>query len=43
MWQFTYWFSRLNKKKKGTINPTNDDDKCFQYAIAIALNHKKLE
>ena len=33
----------MNKKKKGTINPTNDDDKCFQYAIAIVLNHKKLE
>ena len=26
------------KKKKATICPKNDDDKCFQYAAIIALN-----
>ena len=26
------------KDKKSTINPTNNDDKCFQYAVTIALN-----
>ena len=30
------------KNKKCTINPQNKDDKCFQYAAAIALNHKKI-
>ena len=29
------------KKKKATINPKNKDDKCFQYAATIALNHEK--
>ena len=28
------------KKKKAIINPKNDDDKCFQYATIITLNHK---
>ena len=26
------------KNKKATINPKNNDDKCFQYAITLALN-----
>ena len=26
------------KKKKATINPKNEDDKCFQYAAIFALN-----
>ena len=29
--------------KKATINPKNNDDKCFQYAITVALNHQKIE
>ena len=28
------------KKKKATINPKNEDDKCFQYAAAVALNYE---
>ena len=28
------------KNKKATINPENNDDKCFQYALTVALNHK---
>ena len=38
VWQFIYWFSRLYKKEKATINPKNDDNKCFNYATTIALN-----
>ena len=31
------------KNKKATINPQNkDDDKCFQYAVTIALNYDKI-
>ena len=30
----------LKNKKKTTINPKNNDDKCFQYAITVALNHQ---
>ena len=29
------------KNKKATINPKNKDDKCFQYAVTIALNYDK--
>ena len=28
----------LDEKKKSTINPKNEDDKCLQYAAAVALN-----
>ena len=28
--------------KKSTINPKNNDYKCFQYAITVALNHDKI-
>ena len=31
------------KNKKATINPKNNDDKCFQYAIIAALNHEKFK
>ena len=30
------------KNKKATINPINDDDKCFQYAATVTLNHKEI-
>ena len=26
------------KIKKGTINPENNDDNCFQYVLTVALN-----
>ena len=29
------------KNKKVTINPKNNDDKCFQYALTVALNYQK--
>ena len=28
------------RKKKATINPKNNNDKCFQYAVTRALNHE---
>ena len=31
------------KKKKPTINPKNNDDKCFQYAVTLALNLDKIK
>ena len=32
------------QNKKATINPQNkDDDKCFQYAVKIALNYDRIE
>ena len=31
------------KNKKGTINPRNEDDTCFQYAATVALNYKEIE
>ena len=30
------------KRKKLTINPINNDDKCFQYAVTLALNLDKI-
>ena len=31
------------KNKKTTINPKNEDDKCFQYAAAAALTYEEIE
>ena len=31
------------ENKRGTINPQNNDDKCLQYAITVALNHQNIE
>ena len=30
------------KNKKSTINPKNNDYKCFQYPATVALNHNKI-
>ena len=30
------------KNKLSTINPKNNDYKCFQYAVNLALNHDKI-
>ena len=29
------------KNKKATTNPENNDDKCFQYALTVALNYEQ--
>ena len=31
------------KDKKSTINPKNNDHKCFQYAVTLALNLDKIK
>ena len=31
------------KSKKATINPKNKDDKCFRYALTVALNYKQIK
>ena len=31
------------KNKKTAINPKNDDGKCFQYALNVALDHEQIE
>ena len=32
------------KNKMATINPQNKkDDKCFQYAVTVALNHEQIK
>ena len=31
------------KNKKAAINPKNDDDKCFQYALTVALNYQNIK
>ena len=34
---------KWSKNKKATINPKNNDDKCFQYAITAALSYKQIK
>ena len=31
------------KNKKATINPKYKDDKCFQYALTVALNYEQIK
>ena len=31
------------KDKKSIIDPKNNDHKCFQYAVTLALNHDKID
>ena len=31
------------KNKKATINPKNNDDNCFQYALTVVLNYQEIE
>ena len=31
------------KNKKETINPKNNDKKCFQYPVTVALNHEQIK
>ena len=43
MWLFIICSPDGIKKKTATINPKNEDDKCFQYAVTIALNYGEIE
>ena len=36
-------YSDWIKKKKATINPKKRDDKCFQYAVRVALKYGEIE
>ena len=31
------------KNKKATINPKNNDNKCFQYAVIVAINYQNIK
>ena len=31
------------KKEKSEINPENNDNRCFQYALTVALNHEQIK
>ena len=31
------------KNKKSTLNPKSSDDKCFQYAVTVALSHEQIK
>ena len=31
------------KNKKPTINPKNNEDKCLQYVVTVALNHEQIK
>ena len=33
----------MAKNEKSTINPTNNDDKCFQYAVNVALSYEQIK
>ena len=37
------WLKDVNYVKMSTINPKNNDDKCFQYAVTLALNLDKIK
>ena len=36
-------FPKWLKDKKSTINPKNNDHKCFQYALTLALNLNNID
>ena len=33
----------MAKSKKATINPKNNDGKCFQFALTVALNYAQIK
>ena len=35
--------SKWLKNRKATVNPNNKDDRCFQYALTVALNHEQIK
>ena len=39
--QYNDFFIGL-KNKKTTINPANDNDKCFQYTITVTLDYEEI-
>ena len=44
MWWIIYRSYLLDNKKKATVNPVNKiGNKCFQYAVIVALNCEKIK
>ena len=33
----------MAKNKEATVNPKNNNGKCFQYPLTLALNHEKIK
>ena len=36
-------FPEISKNTKATLNPKNNDNKCFLYALLVALNYDELK
>ena len=36
-------FPKWLKNKRATVNPKNNGDKCFQYALTVALNYEQIK
>ena len=36
-------FPEISKNTEATLNPKNNDDKCFLYALLVALNYDELK
>ena len=36
-------FPEISKNTKATLNPKNNDDKCFLYALLVALNYDEIK
>ena len=36
-------FPKWLKSKKATVNPKNNDNNCFQYALTVALNYQNFK
>ena len=36
-------FPKWLKNKLATINPQNEDNECFKYAITVAVNHQQIK
>ena len=35
--------AKWQRNKKATINPKNNDNNCFQYALTVALNYQNVK
>ena len=36
-------YAKWLENKKATINPKNNENKCFQYAVTVSLNHEQIK
>ena len=42
-WIIYRFSTKWLKNIKATINPKNNDGKCFQYAVTVALNYQNIK